>query len=213
MKYKHIIWDWNGTIIDDAWLCVDIMNKILEKRNLDLITLDDYREHFTFPVRDYYVKLGFNFDYEPFEVCGMDFIHAFKMRKFEASLYSQIGFVLDKCLERNISHSILSAQNQIILDETIAYYQIRDKFICVKGLDDDFAHSKVNIGQTWINTSDYNSDQVIMVGDTVHDYEVAQAMGTDCILIASGHNSRDRLEETGVLVLDSPNEIIEALWT
>jgi len=52
-----------------------------------------------------------------------------------------------------------------------------------------------------------------MVGDTVHDYEVAQAMGTDCILIASGHNSRDRLEETGVLVLDSPNEIIEALWT
>jgi phosphoglycolate phosphatase len=35
MKYKHIIWDWNGTLIDDAWLCVDIMNKILEKRNLD----------------------------------------------------------------------------------------------------------------------------------------------------------------------------------
>jgi phosphoglycolate phosphatase len=132
----------------------------------------------------------------------MDFIHAFKMRKFEASLYSQIGFVLDKCLERDISHSILSAQNKI-----------RDKFICVKGLDDYFAHSKVNIGQTWINTSDYNSDQVIMVGDTVHDYEVAQAMGTDCILIASGHNSRDRLEETGVLVLDSPNAIIEALWT
>ena len=69
MKYKHIIWDWNGTLIDDAWLCVEILNNILEKRGLNAITIDDYREHFTFPVRDYYVKLGFDFSVEPFEVC------------------------------------------------------------------------------------------------------------------------------------------------
>jgi phosphoglycolate phosphatase len=52
-----------------------------------------------------------------------------------------------------------------------------------------------------------------MIGDTVHDYEVAQAMGTDCILISSGHNSRERLENTGALVLDSPLEITEVLMT
>ena len=213
MKYKHIIWDWNGTLIDDAWLCVEILNNILKKRGLNAITIDDYREHFTFPVRDYYIKLGFDFSVEPFEVCGMEFIHDFKNRKFEASLYTQMESILDKLTKIGISHSILSAQNQTLLDETVAHYQLQNKFEGVNGLDDHYAHSKVNIGKSWIETLSYDHNEVIMIGDTVHDYEVAQAMGTDCILIASGHNSRERLENTGVLVLDSPLEITEVLMT
>ncbi|MDH5646585.1 MAG: hypothetical protein OEZ01_11285, partial [Candidatus Heimdallarchaeota archaeon] len=31
-RYEHIIWDWNGTLLDDAWLCVEIMNSMLAKR-------------------------------------------------------------------------------------------------------------------------------------------------------------------------------------
>jgi phosphoglycolate phosphatase len=213
MKYKHIIWDWNGTLIDDAWLCVEILNNILKKRGLNAITIDDYREHFTFPVRDYYIKLGFDFSVEPFEVCGMEFIHDFKNRKFEASLYTQMESILDKLTKIGISHSILSAQNQTLLDETVAHYQLQNKFEGVNGLDDHYAHSKVNIGIFWIETLNYDHKEVIMIGDTVHDYEVAQAMGTDCILISSGHNSRERLENTGVLVLDSPLEITEVLMT
>ena len=211
MKYKHIIWDWNGTLIDDAWLCVEILNNILKKRGLNAITIDDYREHFTFPVRDYYIKLGFDFSVEPFEVCGMEFIHDFKNRKFEASLYTQMESILDKLTKIGISHSILSAQNQTLLDETVAHYQLQNKFEGVNGLDDHYAHSKVNIGIFWIETLSYDHKEVIMIGDTVHDYEVAQAMGTDCILISSGHNSRERLENTGALVLDSPLEITEVL--
>jgi phosphoglycolate phosphatase len=207
MKYKHIIWDWNGTLINDAWLCVVIMNNILEKRGLDLITIDEYREHFTFPVRDYYVKLGFDFSVEPFEVCGMEFITDFKKRKFDAFLFTQIESVLDELSVIGITHSILSAQNQKILAETVAHYQIQNRFVGVNGLDNHYAHSKVNIGKAWIATLSYNPAEVVMIGDTVHDFEVAQAMGTDCILISSGHNSRERLEKTGALVLDSPEEV------
>ena len=211
MKYKHIIWDWNGTLIDDAWLCVEILNNILEKRGLKSITIDDYREHFTFPVRDYYVKLGFDFSVEPFEVCGMEFIHDFKKRQFDASLYTGIELILDKLSKFGVYHSILSAQNQTTLDETVEYYQLQSRFEGVNGLEDHYANSKVNIGKSWIKGLNFNSKEVLMVGDTVHDFEVANAMCTDCILIASGHNSRKRLEDTGVLVLDSPKEIKEVL--
>ena len=80
-------------------------------------------------------------------------------------------------------------------------------------MDDHYAHSKVNLGQSWISALSYDPAEVVMIGDTVHDFEVAQAMETDCILMASGHNSRERLEETGVLVLDSPEEITRVLMT
>ena len=67
MKFKHMIWDWNGTLVDDTLLFVDIMNGVLQNRNLDGINIQDYREVFDFPVKDYYTKLGFNFTEEPFE--------------------------------------------------------------------------------------------------------------------------------------------------
>ena len=78
MKYKHIIWDWNGTLVDDAWLCVEIMNTILNKRGYKLIDINEYRKYFTFPVKEYYIKLGFNFEIEPFEISGMEFIKIFQ---------------------------------------------------------------------------------------------------------------------------------------
>ena len=55
--YTHIIWDWNGTLLDDAWLCVDVMNGMLRERRLPTRTLDQYKEVFDFPVRNYYETL------------------------------------------------------------------------------------------------------------------------------------------------------------
>ena len=63
-KIKYIIWDWNGTLIDDAWLFVEIMNEELKERMLPQINIQDYRQHFTFPVKKYYERLGFDFQKE-----------------------------------------------------------------------------------------------------------------------------------------------------
>ena len=66
-RYSHILWDWNGTLLDDAWLCVDVMNSMLTERKLQPLTLQRYRDIFSFPVKDYYLLLGFDFEKEPFE--------------------------------------------------------------------------------------------------------------------------------------------------
>ena len=31
-NYRHVIWDWNGTLLDDAWLCVEVLNGLLARR-------------------------------------------------------------------------------------------------------------------------------------------------------------------------------------
>ena len=211
MKYKHVIWDWNGTLVDDTWLCVEIINKLLKKRNLKLVTIDDYKEKFMFPIREYYIKLGFNFEEEPFEVSGLEFITEFKKRLFDASLHSDTEFVLDKLSELGISHSILSAQNQNMLDKSVNYYNISDKFIGLNGLDNHYAHSKVNLGKSWIRKLNYNPQEVIMVGDTIHDFEVAKAMGTDCILVSFGHNCHKRFTNLDIPICHTTNEIYQLI--
>jgi len=207
MKYKHVIWDWNGTLLDDTWLFVEVMNISLAKRGLNLITRDIYRDLFTFPVRDYYIKLGFDLEKEPFEKCGMEFIHEYEKRKFDATLYSQAAGVLINLKDQGISHSILSAQNQKTLDELTAHYQIRNLFMGINGLDDYYAHGKVEVAKAWIRTLNFDPHEVLMVGDTEHDHEVAEAMGVDCLLLTCGHNSVDRLQSAAAYVVHSFDEI------
>ena len=77
-KYKHIIWDWNGTILDDAWLCVKTLNEILSRRNMQTITLQEYQKSFGFPVIDYYRKVGFNFETESFDIIAAEYISAYE---------------------------------------------------------------------------------------------------------------------------------------
>ena len=50
---KHIIWDWNGTMLDDRWLTIAAMNSVLARRNMDELTEDQYLQFFTFPVIEY----------------------------------------------------------------------------------------------------------------------------------------------------------------
>ena len=37
---KHIIWDWNGTMLDDRWLTIAAMNIVLARRNMAELTED-----------------------------------------------------------------------------------------------------------------------------------------------------------------------------
>ena len=104
-QYKHIIWDWNGTLLNDAWLFVEIMNGVLDNRNMDTITLEKYRKIFGFPVESYYKKLGFDLKKESFQKTGLEFIKEYKTRRYEANLYCGVDSILSKLLSINIHHS------------------------------------------------------------------------------------------------------------
>ena len=58
-QYKHILWDWNGTLLDDSWLCVEVLNGLLKESGKPTITHETYKEHFNFPVIHFYEFLGF----------------------------------------------------------------------------------------------------------------------------------------------------------
>ena len=202
-QYKHIIWDWNGTLLDDAWLFVDIMNGVLENRNMDTITVEKYRKIFRFPVEEYYKKLGFDLEKESFYESGLEFIRAYEKRRYEADLYPMVNSILSKLVSMNIHHSILSAQHQILLDDLTKYYNIRKYFTEINGLNDYYANSKIDKGIEWMKKAGYNPLEVLFIGDTDHDFEVAIAIGIDCLLLSHGHHCHERLKKTGVKVVQN----------
>jgi phosphoglycolate phosphatase len=207
-QYKHVIWDWNGTIFSDVELSVDIINRLLQQRGLPLVNAVSYRSAFTIPVRDYYVRLGFDFAKESFEVVGKVWMDEYEQRKFECGLYEGIVGVLDSINQLGIGQSILSAYSQDTLNEMVAHYGLRKYFTHVVGLDNIYAASKVHLGKALIQRLDLGKHEAVVIGDTDHDYTVACAMGADCILIANGHQPKAKLQALGVPVLDDLKQLV-----
>jgi len=168
---------------------------------MDTITLEKYRDIFGFPVKDYYLKLGFDLEKEPFEKSGLEFIKGYENRRYDAQLYPQVIPLLLELKKRGVSHSILSAQHQTLLDDLTQYYNIRDFFIEVIGLDNHYAYSKIKNGIEWAKRINLNPQEILLIGDTDHDFEVAGAIGIDCLLLSHGHHCFERLKKTGAIVI------------
>lgn len=210
-KYNHIIWDWNGTLLDDAWLCVDVMNGMLVERNLQLKTLDEYRELFDFPVKDYYMKLGFDFDKEPFDEVGMEFIVRYNKRHGETLLHPEARGVLDGIRAKGYSQHILSAREQNELVIETKSLGVHGFFDCIRGLDDHYAHGKTDVGFRLLKEIGVANEQMLFIGDTRHDAEVAEEIGVDCILVPHGHHSERRLRLLDVPMIHSLDDLIKLL--
>lgn len=203
MKYKQIIWDWNGTLWNDTWLCVEINNHMLERRGLPLIQPETYRAKLCFPVTDYYCQLGFDYEVDPYPRLAEEFIAEYEQRRFECDLHPEVRELIQFFQTQGTPQSVLSAYEQKALLESTDYFELTGFFDEIIGLNDIYANGKVENGKQYIANSNLNPSEVLFVGDTVHDFEVADAMGVQCALVANGHNSRPRLEACGVPVFNS----------
>ena len=203
MNFKLIIWDWNGTLWDDTWLCVEINNHMLARRGLPPITIETYRAKLCFPVTGYYCQLGFNYETDPYPRLAEEFIEEYTRRRFECALHPGARATVEFFQGLETPQAVLSAYEQKALLEATDYFELTGFFSDIVGLNDIYAHGKVENGKQYIAGLDIDPSEVLFIGDTIHDFEVAEAMGVQCVLVANGHNSRERLEACGVPVLDS----------
>ncbi len=210
--YQHVIWDWNGTLLNDAWLCVEVLNGLLTRRGRAPISEEDYRNNFGFPVIHFYDYLGFDTDADSFERVSHEFIGDYEARWFEeCELHSEASQVLTDLTEIGMSHSVLSAAKQQTLNEGIQHFGIRGHFQGLMGADNIYAEGKVAQGRDWIEQLHWQPEEIVLIGDTLHDFEVAEAIGTHCILMAHGHHSSERLAKTGAPVVHSLRELVQLL--
>lgn len=207
-RIHHIIWDWNGTLVDDAQFCVDIMNGIREKRNMPPISLEAYRESFDFPVVEYYQRIGFDLSRDSFEILSGEFIAAYSASRHSLPLHEGAKEALNFFKKKQLPQCMLSASQTLALKQTLRDYNIEQFFKTVLGLDHHYADGKAHLGETWLQINRIDPRNVLFIGDTLHDLHVARSMGVQCLLIPSGHHSRSRLENSSARLVDSLGELL-----
>jgi len=202
LKYRYIIWDWNGTLLNDALVCRSVMNTLLHRRNLPVMSARRYESIFDFPVSVYYERLGFDFRQESFESLGSEFIAAYESKKSGCRLQPHARGILSKFHRTEIKQSILSAYRHDTLITILKDKNLHQYFDWVLGADDHYARGKAAQGAVLLNKISPPVNSTVMIGDTVHDFEVAGQIGVDCVLVYSGHQERKRLESCNCPVFD-----------
>ena len=208
-QQKSIIWDWNGTLLNDLDFCISTINILLKKRGLVLISKETYKEVFSFPVKDYYRAIGFDFNKEDFSVPAKEFIDIYDSQVHSCSMHESATDVLRFFQSKGIRQFVLSAMKQNMLEKTLKQKSIFHFFEGVAGLNDHYAVSKIERGEQLISQFNIDRANTWMIGDTIHDFEVARELDIECILIADGHQSEDRLKTTGVPVISSLRKITD----
>ena len=207
-EYSHILWDWNGTLLDDVGLCVDIVNAMLARRGRPGIDLRRYRSIFDFPVRGYYERAGFDFSKEMFESACTEFCKEYATRVCECSLHDNAQRVLEDCAANGIHQIVLSTTEQSALEAMVAAFGITRLFEGVVGQADHYAVGKAARAQELLASLGICGDRVLLIGDTTHDADVAREIGIDCVLVSAGHHPHEKLLQTRARVVEQLAYII-----
>ena len=210
---KHIIWDFNGTLLSDAQLGVDCDNHVFDTLGLPRITMDDYRAHMTMPVRDFYTSLGVDLNVYKYETISRLWLDRFNRHAIAVGLVDGAMESIMRLKAKGFTQSILSASYEKSLMEQCKGLGLAQHMNMICGLGDESAQKKTDIGRKQLEKLGLRGEDCVLVGDMVADSELADVLGTHCVLVPWGHNSEERLKNTGRRVAHSFEEREEMLCT
>lgn len=209
---KNIFFDFNGTLLDDTQLCYDIEAKMLEMEGLPPVTFDYYLDNFCFPVKKYYEMVGFDCSDKNFDRLSKYFFESYTNRQEkETKLNDGVTKNLKRLKEEGYKLYILSASEEKILKLQLKQLGILEYFEDIVACKNIHALGKIEYGKLYIKEKNIDGNETIMIGDTYHDYEVANELGLKPIMYSHGHNSKKVLEKTHAQIVDSFDEFYNYL--
>ena len=202
MKYTTSVWDWNGTLLDDAHICMECVNDMLRKRNMPVLDLPEYRSLVDNPIIKAYEHI-FDLKVVTFDTIVKEFYESYPRYVKDARLISGALKMLDYFKDKGCRQIIITAAHTPDVIEFLCKFGIKNYFETVLGSNDLQGGSKISWAVEYTKSENFSKEKMLMIGDTAHDAETAAAIGADCILFSGGHQCQARLAATGKPVVES----------
>lgn len=206
--YKYIFWDWNGTVIDDVQTALDAVNQMLQEREYETIDMKRYRSLMDTPIIHFYEPL-FDLQRYPFDEIADEFQRLY--HEISPVPFAEIPEMFQTFQREGRHQIVLSSSERNVIQEYAEQYDFLQYFDAILGADNRYAESKVQRAVEYMQQRQILPQESVLIGDTVHDYEVAAEMGIDCILLSCGHQAEEDLRKCGCPVCQNHREIMAIL--
>ncbi len=206
MKFDRVMWDFNGTVLDDLDVGIKSANTLLARHGLPQLSgVEAYYSVFGFPIIDYYRRLGFDFSRLSFSELANEWVDIYLENVSAAPARRGIKNITEKISLLGIKQTLFSMTETNMLMHQLSLISMENSFDEIVGKDDIYASGKLALAKKWAES--HIGENILYIGDTTHDAESAEIIGAKCILISGGHESKETLLGSGLPVIDSIYEV------
>lgn len=196
LRNKYILWDWNGTLLDDTRAAFNTLNIMLKKRGVKPIAMEFYLDNFAFPVKPFYESIGMVLDNENWDDLAIEYHDIYAAQN--KTLNVEAIAALEKVRLCGVGQSIISALRQDLLRKATDSFGVRKYLDYVYGVDNLDGCSKIDRAKELLDKirgEHVEELDVVLIGDSLHDKEVADMLGVGCVLCSQGSHAHWRLEK------------------
>ncbi len=207
-KYLLVMWDWNGTLLDDVGTAFKSVNTMLARRGRKPIDMLQYHDYIDVPIRRFYENI-FDLNKEKYSDILKEYNDEYNAQMNEIMLAQGTREVLSHIRDVGVRQAIVSSSEQNQLRDSVKRFELVDYFDAVLGAEDFLADSKIERSKQYIIRNGLEPSSVLVVGDLLQDYEMAQSVGADCVLLSKGHHSEQKLRASGATVIDEISRVLD----
>lgn len=217
-KQKLAIFDWNGTLFDDAAANLSASNASLHVFNAPSISMEQYRDTFDFPVIHFYERNGVSMDdyLRMPDEANHAFIDHYERRAKKCSLRDGAEDLLVRLKAEGYHCMVLSNHEQLLLRAQVRRQKIHQYFEYISGNRDTgtivTAMNKEQRLRDYLIDNNYDPEQAFIIGDSFEEPHIARDIGLKSINITGGAISRERLIKANAdAIIDHFDELKEIL--
>ncbi|GAA5197159.1 HAD family hydrolase [Microbacterium jejuense] len=187
MTVRAVCWDWNGTLLDDVARCLRVMNRMLaDFGRPGIVDTGAYRALFRFPLERFYADAGIG----PGEYrAAVDrYLGLLEADVSDVPLHPGARETIEALRSRGVSQVLASATQGPLLEAQLRPHRLAPEFDAILSITDPHRASKRDVITTWLRATGYDGD-VLLIGDTNHDHEIAVELGTRFVHFEGGHQA------------------------
>lgn len=195
----HLVWDWNGTLLDDLNLVVAATNASLAGLGGPAVTTEEHRRDFRRPISAYYAHvLGRPVTAEEFAVLDRVFHDAYRAGLPTCRLALD---ALEAIALWEGTQSLLSMWFHHELVPTVTSHGLHAYLSRIDGLRDVIGGgTKAPYLRAHMAALEVGGEDCVLIGDSVDDAEAANSVGARVVLYCGGFTDEARLQSTGAPV-------------
>lgn len=213
VRVSHIVWDWNGTLLDDNTVVLAAINDVCAYYGRAALTWEELQGFYSRPVRASYERiLQRTLNDDDWARIDRLYHDRYDLLLHTSTLATGVPDELRAWSATGRTQSLLSMWFHSQLVPTVAGHGLSELFQRIDGLPGELGgESKTEHFVRHLEAQNLDPAGVLMIGDVVDDAEAALAVGAQCILVATGAMNRAALEATGVPVTDTIPEAVKLI--
>lgn len=210
---KRIVWDFNGTILDDGGPHFRAVNTLIRLTGGQEVTQEQLAERFVIPVATFYGGQGC--DIQLLNTSTAIYYKCYEYHALDCQTHQYVPEILELLTAQKVEQIIVSNNTHESIHWHLERLHLGHHFSAVQANEygNDVVHKQTKGDRVKELVHGYGVEEVLIIGDTVEEIEIARKLGIRSISIVSGYQAKHRLEQAGppFMLLDSFEHLLLAL--